>query len=336
MKLVNLQKNSYSSAKISVKRGMLYGEDKIKELSKLQFEEILRYLEEHNFKSSVDKSYLQYEGFYLIERILNDFLSEVYGSVISGSSKKNKMLLESYYLKYQVHNMMVVIRCIKSKEKDFEAYLIGDNRRKEKYIKAFEMPNIEDSLSYMSKKLGFDENEVIDVFKKGEIFELENYLYKEYYKKLGSYKFTYNGIDEVSFVKFIRDYIDLLNIRSFLRVKNDNKTIDFKEIYLVGGKISILEFDKLKDSKMEDCLKHFKDILGETPFSLDTLSIDSIDKQISMHKKKADNIFRIAKFGSPFYALRYLFKVEREIGMLRILLKAKYLKLTEEEVKELL
>lgn len=335
MKLINLNRSAYSSAKISVNRGKLYGEEKIKELSKLEFDEILRYLEEHGFRSSVDKSYLQYQGFYLVERVLNDYLSKIYSSVFSGATKKNKMLLEAYYLKYQVHNMLVVIRCKLSQEEDFEAYLIGDDRRKQKYIKAYEMPNVEDSLDYMSKKLGFDEVKVLEAYK-SSVYELENYLYKEYYMKLSSHKFKYNGIDEKAFISFIQEYVDLLNTRSFLRLKSEESDLSFSQIYLEGGKLNLDVFNKLSDKKLEECLEFFKKTFGDVNFSLDVLSVDSIDKRISLHKKKAENIFQKAKFGSPFFALRFLFKVEREMSLLRILLKAKYLKLNEEEVSELI
>lgn len=335
VKLVSLKRSAYSSAKISVKRGELYGEDKVKELSKLEFDELLRYLEEHGFRKSVDKSYLQYEGFYLIERVLNDHLSQIYSSVFMGADKKNRGFLEAYYLKYQVHNLMAIVRCKIANEKDFEAYLIGDSRRKEKYIKAFEMPNIEDAIIYMSKKLGFDEVNVLEAYKKG-VYELENYLYKKYYSKLSTYKLRYNGVDEISFIKFIQEYVDLLNSRSFLRLKLEENKLDFNEIFLDGGKTSRDEFDKLKDKNITDCLTYFKSFFGEVDLSLDTLSVDSIDKKISLHKKKAQNLFRKAKFGSPFYLLRYLFKLEREISMLRILLKAKYLKLSETDIMELL
>lgn len=335
MKLINLDRSAYSSAKISVNRGKLYGEEKIKELSKLEFDEILRYLEEHGFRSSVDKAYLQYEGFYLVERVLNDYLSKIYGSVFSGATKKNRTLLEAFYLKYQVHNMLAVVRCKLANEKDFESYLIGEDRRKEKYIKAFEMPNVEDALVYMSKKLGFEETEVLDAYKQG-VYELENYLYKEYYMKLSSYEFKYNGIDEKAFINFIRDYVDLLNARSFLRLKAEDISLEYSQIYLEGGRLNLNDFNKLSDKKLEECLDFFKNIFGDLSLSLDTLSVDSIDKRISMHKKKAENIFQKAKFGSPFFSLRFLFNVEREMNLLRILLKAKYLKLTEDEVKELL
>lgn len=335
-KTINLKKSSYSSARISVKRGELYGDEKLKELVNLKFDEILRYLEEHGFRKSVDKAYLQYKGFYLIERVLNDHLSKVYKSVFSGSSKANKILLDSYYLKYQVHNLMVVLRCKLSKEEDFEAYLIGDERRKSKYIKAFEMPNIEDALIYMSKKLKFDDKIVLENYKKG-IFELENYLYRQYYEKLKSLKFKYNNSDEKSFFKFIRDYIDLLNARTFLRLKVEEKNaLMFEDLFIIGGKLQFDDFDNLNTKNMKEILDFFKIFFGDIDLSLDSLSIDSLDKRISIHKKKSENLFKKANFGSPFYSLRFLFKIEREMGILRVLLKSKHLNLDKEEILNLI
>ena len=38
---------------------------------------------------------------------------------------------------------MALIRCKLSNDLEFESYLIGDERKKEKFIKAFEMPNLD-------------------------------------------------------------------------------------------------------------------------------------------------------------------------------------------------
>jgi V/A-type H+-transporting ATPase subunit C len=334
-KLIRLQKNTYSSAKVSVKRGKLYGNEKLLKLVELEFDEILRYLEENGFRKSVDKSYLQYEGFYLIERILNDHLSQIYKSIFLGAPKQNKKLLEAYYLKYQVHNIMVVLRCKASKENDFEAYLIGDTRRKEKYLKAFEMP-IEDSIIYMSKKLGFDHNEVLRLYEES-IYEVENYLYKNYYIRLKKNTFKYNNVDEKYFASFVQKYIDLLNIRAYLRLRDETKlNIDFKELYLEGGKLNLEEFISLDSKNDASVIQFLKKHIGDTDLSMDNLTIQSIDKKISNHKNEAQKMLKKSRFGSPFYPLKFLLEAEKEMNFLRIILKAKYLKLNKEEILNLI
>lgn len=335
IKKVHLKRSTYTSARISSQRSRLYGKDKIVELADFNFDELIRYLEEHGFRSSVDKSYLQYQGFYLIERILNDHLSVIYKKVFSANNKQNKEFLETYYLKYQIHNMMAVVRCKISKEEDIESFLIGDERRKSKYVKAFEMPNVEDALVYMSKKLGFNDNIVLDAYNKG-LYELENYLYKVYYEKISSIKFIYNKKDEKNFFNFIRTYIDLLNARSFLKLKTEEINVDFQEMFIPGGYLGKDYFSNLKDNSVEDCLFEFNKEFGNMDLDLETACLSCIDRRINLHKEESQNLFRKTIFGSPFFAIKYLFDVENEMRLLRILLKAKYLNMSKEETLKLI
>lgn len=334
-KLIKLKKDSYNCAKLAVASGKLYGTDKIKELLNLEFDEILRFLEEQGFRSSVDKAYLKYEGFYLVERILNDHLSKIYKTVFSGASKTNQKLLESYYLKYQVHNLLVVLRCKISQEKEFETYLIGNSSRKEKYIKAYAMPNVEDALVYLVKKLGFDHKIALEEYKNG-LYNLENYLYKTYYSKLNELNFKFNGVDEKHFSTFIKNYIDLLNARTYLRLKiEDSKELKFENFYMFGGKLVLGDFTSIDSNSIEETLDFFNQTFGSVQ-GLDSTSVASLDKRISLHKKDGEGLFSGVKFGSPFYALKFLFKVEKEMNNLRVLLKSKYLKLEKSEIERLL
>ncbi len=337
VKLIKLKKNVFSSGKIAVKFSRLYGEDKLNELSNLSFDEILKFLEENDFKRAVDTSFLKLDGFYLIERVLNVHLSRIYSEVFSSTKGNNKKLLEAYYLKYQIHNLMALIRCKLSNEKEFESFLIGDERKKEKFIKAYSMPKLEDSIIYISKKIGFDSEKVIENYKHG-VYYLENYLYKEYYLKLSKLRFLYNGMDEKKFFSFIRTYIDLLNMRSFLRIKIDdlNSELNFEDIFIIGGNLDLKYFNEIKGKSIKDLLKIFNDEFGNIELCEDNSCIASLDKRIGIHKKESNEVLKFASFGSPFYTLKYLFEMEQEISKLRILLKTKYLDLNEKDVEDLI
>ncbi len=327
---LNLKKNYFQSAKIAVKRGNLYSIEILDNLKNLEFEEILKFMEENGFKDPIDTSYLSYEGFYLIEVILNKYLSEIYGDVLASSAKENKTFLETYYLKYQIHNLMATIRCKISNEKEIEPYLIGDNRRIEKYKKAFDMP-IEDSLVYMSKKLGFDENLVLENYNLG-LFELENHLYSKYYSKLFSIKLSYNSRDEVIFTKFIRKYVDILNARGFLKLKVETiESLKFEEIFVNGGNISIDIYTNLRNSSENDILKELSKL-----FDKEINSISSLDKYFNEHKLEGTSLFKKIRFGSPFYSLKFFFELEKQVNYLRSLLKAKYMKLSKDEINSLM
>ena len=330
MAVLRLKRGAYESARIAVKRGSLYGSKKIKDLSSLSFDEILKFMEEHGFKESIDSSYLKFEGFYLIERILNSHLSKVYGNVIAGASKGTRSFLEVYYLKYQIHNIMAVMRCKLSEEEEVEPFLIGDERRKSKYLKAFGMP-IEDSLVYMVKKIGFDSSDALEMYQKG-MFELENYLYSQYYKELSSNKYVYNGVDEKKFISFIRTYVDFINARSFVKLKVEDVNLEFSEIFISGGTFQASFFDELKSLDVKEILDKLSHVLK----GVNKDDISSLDKKLNEHKASGKEILRETRFGSPFYALKFLFEVESEISSLRTLLKAKHLNVSEQDITSML
>lgn len=331
-KTINLQKSTYQAAKVAVKKGNLFGSEKIKELSTLSFEEILKFLEENGFKDSIDKNYLEFEGFYLIEKIINNHLSKIYSSIFRSSSVQNKKLLELYYLKYQIHNILAVLRCKKAEESDISPYLLGDSHRQEKYFKAFEMP-VEDALVYMLKKIGFDSAKGLEKYIQGDLFELENFLYSSYYSQLNNTSFYYNKKDEMNFFKFIRKYIDLINIRTFTKLKvESNQNLSFEELFIKGGFLKLDYFSNLIEKEVSEALKEF----SKQYTKIEVNNPTSIDNQINILKNSSQKIFNNVAFGSPFYTLKFLFQAEQEMSQLRTLLKAKYLKLSSEEINELL
>jgi vacuolar-type H+-ATPase subunit C/Vma6 len=329
MKTVRLDKSSFESAKVSVKLGELFTPSQLSMLKEKSFEDCLTFLEEHGFRSEVDSSYLSYEGFYLVEVILNKHLSKLYSDIIGSSSKKNKDFFELYYLKYQIHNVMALVRCKKSGEKELSAFLIGDSRRKEKYLKAFSMP-IEDALTYLSKKLGFDSQQVLSFYEKG-IFSLENYLYKEYFTRLISSTISFNGRDEYLFLNYIRSYIDIVNLRVFAKLQLEKDLpVTFKDFFIKGGTLSFSDFDSVSELELSESLSKLSKKIGRSITS--PLEIDSL---LSTLKKETLQSFEKVRFGSPFYVLKYFLRLEKEISYLRTVLKAKYLKLSDEQLAEL-
>ncbi len=311
MKL-QLKKNSCHSARISANKHLLYTQEVIEKLCEKSFEEILKYMEEHNYAKNIDLSYTRYEGFYLIERLLNEHASDIYQKVIRAAPKKNKEFLEQYYLKYQIHNFMVILRCKKVGEENYKAYLIG--HEKEKFVRAFSM-DLEDAIKYLCTKLKLDTNKVLE--KKDDLFSLENYLYYHYYEQLSKIQLKYNNKDEKEFINYLRHYVDLLNARTFLKVQEEKA--EFKELFLLGGTIPYEAFEKATNKK------EIQELVGTT---------QELDETINTHKQQEH--FSNIRFSSPFYPLKFLFAMEKEIAQLRILLKAKYSGLTTTEVKELI
>ena len=324
-KNIELKKGVYESAKINARKAELISEEQISTLSSYSYEEILKYLEEHGFQEVIDKSYLSYEGFYLIEKVLNDYLAQMYSKFFRATSNNNQKFLENYYLKYQIHNLMATIRCQESSQEELEPYLIGDSRRKEKYLKAFDMSQ-EEALRYLSKKLGFDAQEVINFYNKG-IFELENYLYQQYYKELVNFLPQYSSKEDKKYQKFIKSYIDLQNGKTYF-VQKDEENVSFEDLFIEGGNLTIKEFQNNDETKI------FKKLSSSISYKISS-PVD-IDKATGYMKKQASQTFSTVSFGSPYALLGFFFTLENSIGQIRKLLKAKYMGVSQEEFQEVM
>lgn len=321
---ISLKKGTYEAAKLSSIKSQLPNSEAISSLSILTYEEILKYLEEHGFKEVIDNSYLSYEGFYLIEKILNDYLSGLYSKFFKATSKNNQKFLENYYLKYQIHNFMATLRCKISSTQDLNPYLIGDEHRKEKYLKASTM-STNDALEYLSKKLSFDSQKVHLYYQKG-LFELENYLYAQYYNRLFENLPMYSKVEDKKYISFLKTYIDLLNLRTKLVIEDQQESL-FDELFISRGNISVTKFN----NSSQDL---FKLVNSELDLSLKK-PVD-VDLAIINHKNAAATKFSKVSFGSPYAILGFFFTVENSIGQVRKLLKAKYMGLSDSELDEVL
>jgi hypothetical protein len=104
---------------------------------------------------------------------------------------------------------------------------------------------------------------------------------------------------------------------------------------MFGGRLMLDDFTSLNTKTIKETLKSFNETFGSIE-GLESDSFEGLDKRISIHKKESEGLFNGVRFGSPFYSLKFLFKVEKEMNNLRILLKAKYLKLDKSEIEGLL
>ena len=320
-----LKKASFESGKISsIKEGLINDND-IEYLKGQSFPEILKFLEENGFSEAVDSSYLNYEGFYLVERVLNEYLSSMYEKFFSTTSKENRGFLELFYFKYQIHNFLAVFRCRMSGENDVEPYLIGEKRRKDKFIKAFSMTD-EDAIKYLSKKLNLDGGGVLEFYKKG-LFELENYLYKMYYERLVKGMPVFDKRQDKKYEEFIRKLLDLINLRIYC-VLNEESVDLFNELFVNGGYISQEEFGKLSRDRL------FSKIGKSVGCKIG--SNYEVDKVLSFHKRKGGEEFNELPFSSPYRMLGFFLYLESIVGVVRTILKAKYMGMSREEVDNLL
>ncbi len=339
-----LKREPYMCAKISVLKSNLLSDESLNEFVNLSFEEILLRLQESQFSFSIDKSYSKYDGFYLIENILNSYLSKISQKILTGVSKQNKELIEKFEFNYQIENFLIILRMryLNLKE-DITVYLRGDDKKKKFYIEANNFSRVEDIILFISKKLNLNSKEILEIYNRN-FFQLENYLYKNYYKNLINLNLKYNKKDEKLFSEFLKRQLDITNIGSvlFLSEIDDIKKREelFDNLYTQNNGGSKIKKEDLKQILIKtNIIEMKKELLSLANNIHPKLKIDNIS-QIDDLKFFNMNLllvkFRILKFSSPFVPIKYLLELRRNLEKIKIILKSKQMKVDKSVIEGLL
>jgi hypothetical protein len=330
MNQITFKNNSFISSKLRAIKQNIPSDEELEKYSKYSYSEILLKLTNSNMKLNIEKNYHKYQGFFLIEKIINEYLFNIYENLVLTIDSKNNSFFKLYFSNNHIKNFLTFLKLKKVNDKsDITPYLFGLKKEKEIYKNAYSFSKTEDSINYICDKLKLDNVKVNELYKVG-IFECENYLYKAYYENLISLNLM--KIDETIFKNFLKKEVDFINIKSFLIVNEleNNKMKLFKEIYIKGGKIELEVFEKLnsKNNLNEELLKLTNGVSDKIKIS----EINLIDKTRSLNKKLLVSKLIKTKHNSSFNILGLYLEIENKIQKIKRLLK---MKLLDVNIKEL-
>lgn len=300
-------KDMFVAAKLSAMYKELDELCSSQQISRASFSEALSLLEKGTTKLSIDSSInsqnIKKNSIGIVEHFTNSYATLIYEKVYKAASPNLKKLLYSYYLKYQIHNIIATLRCIGGGFQDeIRLYLIGDTIQKEHCIKAVGF-SYEEALKYFSTKFKFPKS-LLEYSSIDTILQLETGLYKWYHEQL-------------------QDFLQQNYQRSILQVEH-NKHID-----ILNQKISLLgrEFEEF-DSKQfvinggRRKLTHNND--GHSNDSSEK-SIEEIEELQFMFKEDLYKKTRTQAFGTHLMILNYLQRVELKLQDISKMLKEKAL-----------
>jgi len=255
------------------------------------------------------------------EILLSEELKRVYSLMYEISPEK--LIVDILSLKYDYHNAKVLIKA-KILNKDYDYLLIPVGTTNVDILKnSIYTDNYIDLNNYMREAIekALASYELEHDPQKIDIY-IDRYLYKEMLKLA-------NKLDDTFMVGYIQKMIDITNIKTFLRVKNQKKEKDFlNEVLIKGGKIDLDIFrDYYNDSN-----ENFMNRISHTDY-FDILR-DGLEKfnssgSLNAFEKLFDNFImkfiREAKYVSfgvePLMA--YVLAKETEIKIIRIIMVGK-------------
>lgn len=230
----------------------------------------------------------------------------------------NKKIVDIMSIKYEYHNIKVLLKG-KFLNKDFSDILIPIGRMD---IVKFKNIIIENDYTDLTKimRLGIEETITrFNLTKDSQLIDmiLDMYMFEELRE-------IAQELNDKFVTKYIKAQIDLTNIRTLLRVKNQNKERDFLQRALIKG--GIIDIDTLM-SLFNDAASNIPVKLSHTDYyemlkNNTTYEGGVLEKSMDNYIMKLMKDAKMIPFGmEPIIA--YIYAKETEIKVIRIIMVGK-------------
>ena len=307
----------------------LLSQDKINRMIESNdVEEALRLLNESEYSDSF-KGVLVSADY---EKILSNELIRIYDLMRDVSA--DPVVVDLLALKYDYHNIKVMVK-EKIYEKDLSDLYISVSVLASDFMKE---AYITQDFSQISKEFKTAIDAVEEDFEKSSDPQRIDFIFDEYY-----FKHLYNMAESTKidlFINYVQDMIDFTNIASLIRLKKQNKDIEFcKDVILENGNIKKDDILAAFNDSIDDMMDRFKDskisnslIKGLDSYK-ETSSLSILEKykdDYLMDLNKASKYINIGP--EPIFS--YIVAKETEIKTLRIILVAKLNNLSPDVIRE--
>lgn len=323
---------AYIVARTKVMKSRLLKPEDFRKLLNMDFDEILRYIGETEYKKEIDELGYKFTGPRLLDHALFANLARTYRKLIEVSFGASKFLIAKYLEKWDVWNVINIIRgkmagvqpeaiedvLVPAGERNVEFYRNLIVRDIEEIIKSFEGTPYHEALS----KTGSE-----------DMSKIEDELYKIYYREI--LKLNSPDFATKLFLDFVRMEVDIRNLKTILRLKADGATPEeiIERIIPGGFELTEDEARKLAAMPMEELAKSLEGYW----FWRDT-QIEG--KEIATTEIEFDKVWikTIAKRASNYPlsvlpVLQYITLKKVEVDNLRVLGWGKYYGLPNEEIE---
>jgi V/A-type H+-transporting ATPase subunit C len=224
IKRIRFKSYPYTVTRVRVMKSKLLREEDYLRMKKMGPNEMIRFLEESEYKSEIDLHSKEYRGAELIELALNENLANIINKLLSISLKHElKMLIQFYSLKWILNNIKLVLRTRMNKlsESDLKYGVIPIQPTDYETCVKLYRGGGDDFLDTLSDITNIEPHRLRDLYGANDLVGLENEIDMTFYNRMMELQKKIMMRKKDPLKQFFDNMIYLTNIRNIARFKNE-------------------------------------------------------------------------------------------------------------------
>lgn len=325
---------AYLVARTKVMKSKLLKAEDFRKLLNMSLEEIIRVLEEMEYKKEIDEYAYKYSGPRLLDFALYANLAKTYRKILQVSFGELRNLLSEHFRRWDIWNIINIFRgkIAKIEQSKIEESLIPAGEISYDRLKTMLAKDIEEIIKDLEAT---PYGEVISKIGTTPMNVIEDELYKLYYKRLLSIYTKEKELEAKLFLNFVKMEIDIRNLKTLLRLKAQDVSADeiLNKVIPGGYELTENEIRKLVTLPFDEFVKSlenywFREVAKKVGKSLSQIEINIDKVWINSVAKKASSYPL-----SIIPILHYIILKKVEVDNIRIIAWGKWLNMPTEEIE---
>lgn len=330
---------AYTIPRVRAMKSRLLPKETYPRLMNMSIDEITRFIGESGYREDVDELAMSYEGVDLLEHSLNRNLSVTFRKLLNISEGEVNFLISEYLREYDIWNIKTILRgkyCQASVDEIMESLVAGGTFTYT-FLSSLAAKDTEGVIS------AFEETEYHSILKDFDgtnLAVIENQLDKLYYSHMFAIAGGSRSKDRKLFGKFIRLGIDVKNLMILFRLKQaDIRDPKMMELMIEGGfELEIKDIEKLMPLSLDEFIreidrysfwKEISDIVNP-----DMTSLMDVETRLKRYRLRSASSFSHVYPLSIVPIMDYVLTKQNEVNNLRIIVRGKNAKLSDEVIRE--
>jgi V/A-type H+-transporting ATPase subunit C len=307
-------------------------------LLNMELPEIIRFIEETEYKKDVDELARKFSGMDLVEHALNQNLGATYRKLIDISQGDVRYQITEYMRRWDVWNIKTLLRgkYYGASQEEILDYVVSAGQLR--YRDLTNLARLESIPEVVSALEGTPYSDVVKDYTGEEpLTHIEDELDKMYYTRLVDSMGQSQG--EKLFLKFIRTEIDIKNLKTLFRLmRSETEREEIQRVLIPGGReISDADLNRLSGMSFSEFIRSLEGYSYWNVIS-DVVSED-MSSLLDVEQKLDAHLIDYAKRISHYYPLSilpvldYVLNKKIEVDNLRVITRGKESKLSEDIIK---